>query len=193
MPRIHPDYNNDDFLARLIDRAGNRRRKDVGKDSEGRAFVNYRGQSDLCYAYSVKTGEYYIGYSSISGGMYGNQGFLGNQPQNLGKRDKIPDRELPERRLRRLEVQMGNTATSDPRGLNRPIANCAEACAYSIALAYDELLSDLFFSSFFPGAGQHARDDRGAPRPKPPCGNCKTWLKGAFGYWEDGFVFPEMK
>jgi hypothetical protein len=190
MPKIHREYDNDTFIGILIARAADRRQWEKTVGDEGHSFVEHRSRSDLCYAYSTSTDYYYVGYSSIAGGMYGNRGFLGDQRQNLGVSGKITDRELPQRRLDRLVVGLPS-ATQDPQHLGRPVANCAEACAYSIALSYDERLGDLFFISFYPSEGDHQRSGpRGGPLAKPPCGNCKTWLSAAFGYWEDGCKFP---
>lgn len=194
MPKIHPNYSNDAFLGRVIDRADARRRADRRKGYVGRPFVSRRGTSDLCYAYSVRTGEYYAGYSSIAGGMYGMDGFLGadnEHNKNLGNPKTIEDTNLPHRRLGRLVSALGDCAKSDPGKLGRAIANCAEACALSIALSYDENLEDLVFISFFPVAGPHKQTYRGLPHLKAPCGNCHSWLTRAFGYWENGFQFPE--
>jgi hypothetical protein len=193
MPQIHRRYSNSEFIGRVIDRAYARRLADVRKRSTGRPFVGYRGKSDLCYAYSVDTGEFYAGYSSIAGGIYGMFGFLGEDNKhnkNLGAPETIEDRRLPSRRLDRLVAVLGESAKTDPHELGRKVANCAEACALSIALSYDEDLENLFFISFYPGDGLHRRvDSQRMPVPKSPCPNCKTWLKYAYGYWDGKLKF----
>lgn len=191
MSQIHPKYDNETFISRIISRAVNRRINEEKKTGGRRSFIGYRSQSDLCYAYSVESGNYYVGYSSISGGMFGNKGFLGEQEQNLGNPKKVTDADLPARRLARLELAMEGRARTDPMNLHRSIANCAEACAYSIAISYGEQIENLFFVSFYRIKNNRSLIKNGESRLKPPCQNCKTWLGEAHGYWEGGIVLRQ--
>jgi hypothetical protein len=195
---IHDRYSNTEFISRITERAFARRRSDMDKirnnrRGSGRAFVGQRSASDLCYAYSIRSGEYYTGYSSIAGGMYGMHGFLGdeNNNGNLGSHKTIEDKNLPGRRLNRLITAIGPSAATDPEGLDRTTANCAEACAYSIALSYDEELEDLFFVTFYREGGPgRSKGFGGGPLLKAPCRNCLLWLKNSYGYWEGECKFP---
>jgi hypothetical protein len=105
------------------------------------------------------------------------------------KQHETLDTEMAYRRLKRLsEYISGAASSSSSNPLRRPLANCAEANAVSIALAYEERLDRLFLMAFFPDAGPYAKHSQNLPLPKPPCENCQTWIGMTYGFWRDGVV-----
>jgi hypothetical protein len=86
-----------------------------------------RNSSALCYCYSVKTQELYVGYSGAGSVVVSSQ-------------ESAYDKQ---RRLARVgPVLKGTTQT-----LNHAIENCAEVAALNNALAYDEMYFDLVFAT----------------------------------------------
>ena len=177
-------YNTEEkYIKHLIERANQRTQDDKTKSSTDRPHVTYRGDADLCYAYSTRDEYYYIGYSGSAGGI--------NPDRNWPNKDE----EQVDRRMERLKHEMERlkderiAPSTDPNNLRRPICNCAEACALSIANSYNQHLRDLVFVTFYPRSGQAKRVDRwGWPIPKNPCRNCQTWLRDAAGYYNDGTI-----
>lgn len=170
-----------EFMEEVVDRARARRKRDAEDYSprqmtdtsvEGMGsapFPGKRGHSDLCYAYSPRSGDFYVGYSSYSGGMtYRVPKSGGYRTVSFGR-----DTTQSERRERRFEQEVGSV-TSGP--IDRPLCNCAEACAVSIAASWGESLPDLVFITFYP-----LEKSKGGL--KDPCENCQTWIKKSKSYW----------
>jgi hypothetical protein len=128
---------------------------------------DYRAVAMMTYAYSVRTGNFYVGYSGSSGGIMS------------GDPNRFADHDMAYRRHGRIKDdidEFGHLYT------DRSAYNCGEAAAYSIASSWGEKLSDLAFASFSP------EDEL-----IDPCWNCKLWLEKAYGYYhqQSGWYEPE--
>ena len=157
----HPHYNSGrDFLRHV--------QRDHAKERRRRDGWGSRSQGDMCYAYSRKTGDYYVGYSGSAGGIMD-----GEQQVNTDQSDRRVGRLVGAVR----EIEWVNPVHAKS-GRYRAPANCAEASALSIALSWDQELQDLFFVSFFKADGNH----REGVELKGPCELCLKWIEGALGY-----------
>jgi hypothetical protein len=170
----------DDFLRYMLDQAADQRQGDGtgwrdckparAEDGSLRPEASYRPRADMSLAYSTHTKHIYVGYSGGAGGMM-SHGKMIYEDQGVRRRGRLADAGLnPSARVETVQ---------------HLLCNCAEAAAYSIALAFDELLSDLNFTTFYPHVGQDKRGD-GLQR-KRPCPNCQKWLTGSGGFWDDGW------
>jgi hypothetical protein len=155
-------HNDPNILAELSQRARARRERDCevtvthNVSPGGIAYPNYRSQAMITYAYSARTGHYYVGYSGSSGGIV-------DRHQDLANHD------MAWRRHGRIE---GDIERYNDQYQGRSAYNCGEAAAYSIAVSWQERLSDLVFASF--GTSHQLVD---------PCQNCMHWLQPAYGYY----------
>lgn len=165
-----------DFLNYVKNRVANRqlRHGDIlkGRERPEKPDFEYEPRADICYAYSKRDDYFYVGFSGSAGGM--------------SKQGRITNTRQARDRLDRLDTTLQSPHLG--RALPRPVCNCAEACALSIAISYQQSLSDLFFITFYPRVGPDSRLDRkGLPQTKQPCPNCASWVKWAAGYCqEDG-------
>ncbi|WEJ74258.1 hypothetical protein [Pseudomonas sp. PSE14] len=177
----------EEFSVEVMKQAIGQRLSDRQKSEKGRPSVKFRKQSDMCLAYSISDDHFYIGYSAISGGIIGGKGARKKVYANF------EDPDQPNRRFQRIRNFVGISEPLQVGVLNRPIINCAEACALSIAISWEQSGLNLVFVTFYPEAGDGASvGSKGEPVPKPPCENCQTWMKQSFGYWgEQGLVFRD--
>jgi hypothetical protein len=129
-----------------------------------------RDEADLCLAYSIKDGYFYVGYSGMAGSIV------------YRRRRVVPARALAdtlERRPGRLHSTQAEAPTpaDDLVDLRHALAHCAEACAWAVAMAWRQQLADLAFVIF---SGAQAAER--AWTPKEPCASCLAWLPGAHAY-----------
>lgn len=177
--RIGQYENEELFYLACEAMARDQRESDLRKSTKGRPHVMYRGKSDMCLAYSTVDHHFYIGYSAVAGGIVGNHDYYNNKF----------DPDQPGRRFDRIRRIVGVTDPLDRGRENRPIVNCAEACALSIAVSWDQKVQNLVFVTFYPSEGDHRRlTSTGGPLPKDPCGNCLSWLVIARGYFYDSQI-----
>ncbi|MBB3238739.1 hypothetical protein FHW68_000211 [Pseudomonas sp. Tn43] len=177
---IHSDYSDEQFIAHVIDIAAQQRAEDPAKEqTNDRGNVWVRAYADLCIAYSRDSGVYYFGYNGEAGGI--------TRLDKQKKQHETLDTEMAYRRLHRLSEYIASPAiSSGDNPLRRPLANCAEANAVSIALAYDERVDRLFLMAFYPDDGPYKKHHNYLPHLKPPCSNCQTWIGMTYGYWING-------
>lgn len=154
----------DDLYKKIISRAKDRRENDKIISTTPRKDVpdpGYRPLAMLCYAYSITSEEFYVGYSGTAGGMKDPSCFSADKYQK-------------DRRIDRFHSVVGSSLVGETPKFDRTFYNCAEACALTIALSYDEKINDLVFISI---------NKEGVP--VPPCRNCQIWLEraGCHAYW----------
>lgn len=191
MTQIHPNKSNSEFFKGIEARVNARRNKDRSSGIEGqrRFDPEYSKNAMICYAYSISTGEYYVGYSGSAGGMFGNKKGGALYTANPDAAPETLDYRAHRRFLRvgkELSCSFGldrDTLTSELiAGTSQfgnknetrkfPACNCAEASALAIAASYEsEHLPHLVFTTFHSKHGVY-----------PPCANCKTWIHKSFAY-----------
>jgi hypothetical protein len=161
------------FLNACLIRAADQRKSDINKSEKGRPHVTFRGKSDMCLAYSTIDHNFYIGYSAIAGGIVGNHDYYRNKS----------DPDQPSRRFERIRSLVHVSDPLDKGVISRPIVNCAEACALSIAVSWGQEIQNLVFVTYYPCDGKFARTTQdGYPVQKDPCDNCLGWLRNSRGY-----------
>lgn len=176
----------EELLVAAVAYAKRQRASDYGKSETGRPQVSFRKKSDMCLAYSIADDYFYVGYSAIAGGIIGGTGDRKKPYVNH------QDRDQPQRRFYRAKrtIKAKDMLSTGPLG--RPLANCAEVCALSIADSWGQSVGNLIFIAFYPEFDARDRKLENANELKAPCDNCKSWLSSALGYYEGGetgFVF----
>ncbi len=109
--------------------------------------VTYRCKSMLCYAYSVRTNEFYVGYSGTAGGM--------------ARYDRPVDTDQSDRRAERIGFVTEHRSVID----GQRVEGCAEPCALSIAVSWGENPNDLILVAYHTSG-----------RIENPCSNCQQWI-----------------
>lgn len=131
-----------------------RRRRDHDGNHIGNLVGKLRENSYLCYAFSMATGAWYVGYSG-GGGQFSNV--------------LSSDADL-ERRNHRVDHYLRGVTPMARHG--RPVNNCAEVSALSVAISYGEAPANLVFMTWSPNG--HLVN---------PCPNCQQWiLPFCYGY-----------
>lgn len=199
MPKIHQTKSNDQFYKDLVVRADARRKRNRSEGPSGkrRFDPDYSNNAMICYAYSISTKEYYVGYSGTAGGMFGGKkggalytadktaqsGSLNYRAYNrfirvgkeLAKSFNLDHQELT------AELMSGSSQFDNQNERRKfPACNCAEASALAIAASYKSgVLPHLVFTTFHSKKGVYA-----------PCENCIVWIKKSFAYHDgDKYVF----
>jgi hypothetical protein len=132
-----------------------------------------RAEADLCYAFSVKDGRFYVGYSGYSGGMtYRIPGSDDEYHDVTLGRETTQSARRQERFRQEVDELLNDVQLKD-----RPFCNCAEACAVSIAKSWNQSLEDLVFVTFYRRRKSDRSDDL-----KTPCENCMKWITAARSY-----------
>lgn len=160
----------DDFVCAAQSTARAQREADrarAARSGGGAGDTGTREALDLCLAYSVKDGYFYVGYSGMAGSIV------------YRRRRVVPARALAgalERSPGRLHSTQAtaDAPVDDLADLRHALAHCAEACALAVAMAWQQKLADLAFVIF-------ATEQAGG-LPKAPCPSCLAWLPGAHAY-----------
>ena len=110
------------------DRRDDRRKRDKkNEDDGGSRLYSLRANSYICYAWSIRTNEWYVGYSGGGSEVV----------------SRLFDSERERRTNRVRPVLIGTREV-----MGRDIYNCAEVAALNVALSYGEHESDLIFITF---------------------------------------------
>ena len=169
-PKRSREERDEGMLAWCRDEGDDRRNKRRGRDDDrrgGRDFgakeAGYRITSYLCYAYSVATGRWYVGYSG-GGGAFSRA--LSSQADL-------------DRRNHRVDHVLEGTV----QRTRNDITNCAEVSALNVALSYGESAADLIFITW--------RGANEGGRLVDPCANCIQWIvRRCFGYFNGHGFHP---
>ncbi len=165
----------DDFVHAAQTTARAQRSADRARAARpGGGDARVRESADLCLAYSVKDGYFYVGYSNTVGGIL------------YRRRRAVPTCATAgalERRPGHLHSNQANAgpASNGPDELLHALANCAEACALAVAQAWRQQLEDLAFVRFC-GRSLDAR----TALAQDPCTSCQAWLPSAHAYHVGG-------
>jgi hypothetical protein len=147
----------DEADDRRKDRRERDRRKSQGSGGQESREARLRGGAYLCYAFSFHSGRWYVGYSG-GGGQFSNA--------------LASDRDLG-RRNHRVEPYLVQVVPA--QDLDRPVNNCAEVSALSVAVAHGEPVNMLLFITWTGG-------NRGGNLVNP-CANCIQWIQQyTYGY-----------
>ncbi len=177
---MRSDYQ---FIEKATDRQKRRRKEDRDKSPTGRSDVGYRGMAVCCYAYPSDGRAPFVGYSGSASGMR-TENILSYKftSGHVESRETLYRQE--DRRRDRFESAL--SGGSDRRSydsfrrsrpLDRPLCNCAEAAALSLAYAAGYDLNELTFVAFSDGQ-----------TPMNPCRNCMSWIHQSRGYYSNGRI-----